>query len=75
MLVAGAIATQGVVRGWFAAAAILTAICFPIGTWVTSRLMREPKGQDVADLVDQLSLHDDVRRQVVRVLGGMEATG
>jgi hypothetical protein len=41
---------------------------------LASRLIREPQGQDMADLVDQLSLHDDVRRQVVRVLGELEAT-
>jgi hypothetical protein len=39
---------------------------------LASSLMREAKGQDMADLIDELSLHDDVRRQVVRVLGEME---
>jgi hypothetical protein len=42
---------------------------------LASRLTREPRGQDMADLVDQLSLHNDVRRQVVRVLGELEAEG
>ena len=41
---------------------------------LAARLMREPNGQDMADLIDQLSLHDDVRQQAVRVLGELEAT-
>ena len=42
---------------------------------LASCLMREPRGKDMADLIDWLSLHEDVRRQVIRVLGGLEAAG
>lgn len=36
-------------------------------------LEREPGGAHLADLIDLLSLNVDARRQVVRVLGGLEA--
>jgi hypothetical protein len=36
--------------------------------------MREPNGQLMADVIDEPSLNEDVRRQVVRVLGELEAS-
>ena len=41
---------------------------------LASRLMREPNGQYMADLIDEISLDDAARQQVVRVLGELEAT-
>jgi hypothetical protein len=41
---------------------------------LAQRLMREPGGQDMADLIDGISLNMAARRQVVRVLGSLEAT-
>jgi hypothetical protein len=40
---------------------------------VSSRLLREPKGKDMAELIDRMSLSDEGRRQVARVLGELEA--
>jgi hypothetical protein len=40
---------------------------------LSSRLMREPRGQSLADLVDNMSLHPDFRRAIARVLGWIDA--
>jgi hypothetical protein len=42
---------------------------------ISSRLMRyrDQNGQDWADIIDFLTMHPDARRQVVRLLGEIEA--
>jgi hypothetical protein len=40
---------------------------------LAQRLLREPNGQDLADFVDTMSADPAFRRQVVRVLGWIEA--
>jgi hypothetical protein len=36
---------------------------------------RTPRAADLADLIDLLTLDDETRRRVVRLLGELEATG
>jgi hypothetical protein len=40
---------------------------------LAARLMREPDGHVMADLIDELSINPEARRQMVRVLGDLEA--
>jgi hypothetical protein len=40
---------------------------------LAGRLLREPSGRDPANFVDDMSLDAEFRRQVVRVLGWIEA--
>jgi hypothetical protein len=40
---------------------------------LAARLMREPNGQLMAELIDELSIDAEARRQMVRVLGELEA--
>ena len=42
---------------------------------LAQRLLSEPKGQNLADFVDLLDVAAGFRRQVIRVLGWMEAEG
>ena len=42
---------------------------------LAARLMREPNGQLMADLIDELTINADAQRQMVRVLGSIEAAG
>lgn len=46
----------------------------PFGNAVAERLLREG-GAGIADLIDLLTLYPDAGRQVVRVLGELEALG
>jgi len=41
---------------------------------LSARLMREPNGRLMADLIDELSINAEARRQTVRVLGDLEAS-
>jgi hypothetical protein len=47
------------------------------GQWerdeLAARLIREPQGQVMADLIDGLSISAEARRQMTRVLGELEA--
>jgi hypothetical protein len=40
---------------------------------LSARLMRELNGQVMADLIDELSINEEARRRMVRVLGDLEA--
>jgi hypothetical protein len=42
---------------------------------LAQRLERNPGGLDMAGVVDRLSLSSELRQQVVRVLGELEANG
>jgi hypothetical protein len=41
---------------------------------LAARLMREPDGQRTADLIDEMSIMAEARRQMVRALGELEPT-